>query len=85
MTMIIEEHWEKVVDNGTNWRDVIKGEYCLKSSTPFANHGWQSVSDFGKKAKGRHDFLGEVAPGYYKFDLGTHYGIHSYQIVRFTN
>lgn len=82
MLFTIQTWWEKTVDNGGKLRDVIKGEYELKDSYT-SESGWKSVDDFRKHAKSRSYFLGEPSPGAFKMDLGTSWGIHSYQIITF--
>ena len=82
MEFRISTYWEKVVDNGKPLRDVVKGEYVLKDSS-IMKSGWDSVESFRKHAKARPYFMGEVSPGAFKMDLGTGWGIHSYQIITF--
>ena len=85
MKMIIREFWEKVDTSHKvgGMFPVIKGEYVLKSSSTYPNAGgWKAEKDFADNAKHRNKYLGKDDGGY-KFDLGTAYGINSYQIVSF--
>lgn len=82
MKFTIATYWEKVVDTGKELRDVVKGQYVLKDSCT-TESGWQSVDAFRKHAKTRPYFLGEIQPNTFKMDLGTQWGIHSYQLITF--
>lgn len=91
--MVITEYWEKTADSGHTIRDVLKGQYERKSTVSFPNNGgWGSEEVFSKDRK-KHDPKfegkrsvtlddGSTVTGYY-VDLGTYYGIHSFQLITF--
>ena len=58
---------------------VIKGSYVLEACDVYADSGWTRKA-WKKSMKRRQDFLGWVG-GKAKIQIGTHYGIHSYQLV----
>lgn len=82
--MIIETWWNKVgpANPATGLATVLHGEYERKSRVKMRS-GWSSIDDFGRYARKSPRFLGEDG-GQFKFDLGSSYGVHSYQVVYFS-
>ena len=85
MNMLIDTFWERVDHSGPGkLGKVIKGDYVKKSTTDMGPTSL-TLETFRRAKKKSRDFLGEPELGKFKFDLNTYYGIHSYQIVHFTN
>lgn len=82
MNLIIETYWNRLVpiDNPTGAFkfNPVRGEYERKSRH-VSRTTWDR-KDWEQSVKSRHRFLG-FEDGKAKFDVGTHYGIHSYQLV----
>ena len=82
MNLITEEYWNRLVpiDNPTGAFkfNPVRGEYERKSRN-VSRTSWER-KDWERSVKSRHGFLG-FEDGKAKFDTGTHYGIHSYQLV----
>ena len=81
--MKIETYMEKMACNilkGT-FKPVVKGDYEL-INTNIYDSVWNSNIEFwDQRAQIRDNYLGEISEGCFKFDLGSSYGIHSYQLV----
>lgn len=87
MDQILEEYWEKVSkekEPNTNFLKVLKGEYQLKSRIVLSkNITYDDMVVFEKRAKQMRGSI-KYSNDIFKFDLGTQFGIHSYQIIYFT-
>ena len=87
--MKIETYQETIQDQETttsnpfnsSYLPVQKGNYAL-ISTEIYNYIWESALAFwAERASKDHNFIEEISEGCFKFNLGTSYGIHSYQLV----
>jgi len=80
--MTIKTYWEKVDKSRKvdGMHPVIKGEYDLKDVCSFAG-GWNDPEDYYReRCKGKKSYMGREGDTF-RHDLGTQYGIHSYQEV----
>jgi len=82
MNLVIEEYWNRMapIENpaGEFKFKPVRGEYERKSVST-SRTSWDR-KEWERSVKERHGFLG-FENGKAKFDLFTHYGIHSYQLV----
>ena len=86
MKLIIREYWNKVVEEeGQPFGSKVLPDYELKSTVEYKNSGWNDIREWRNSVKERKGFIGFDESGAAKFDLGRHYGIHSYQLVSLTN
>ena len=80
----IQEFWEKMSNEkvpGSKYYKVLKGQYELKSTVYYREGG--NVEEWKKRFCKSPKFKGEIKPNVFKMDLGSSYGIHSYQIISF--
>lgn len=81
--LTIEVYWEKVVDDkdAPLGMKVLKGDYERKSVTTYTGGGYETHKAFRKRMKSSKGFIELLAPNKAKMDIGTAWGIHSYQTV----
>lgn len=84
-TITIKEFWNKVASDDTQpFGTRVLPDYEIKSSHSFCDSGYQSRKEWQQRAKGIKGFLGFQDDGSAKFDMGRMYGIHTYQLVSYS-
>ena len=84
MNLFIDEYWEKVDHSKPNQLGhgkVLKGQYELKRSLDCGPSN-RSVARLRKATKRlTRTYRGEIEKGVFKHDLGSDFGINSYQLI----
>ena len=83
MTLVIQEMWNKLVDDPeARFGTRVLPEFEVHSTVKYQRGGgWANKDEWRKAAKKRHDFTGFDAEGRATFKGNRHYGIASFMRV----